>query len=133
MVIHVGTNDLAKDDAVTVSKRLEGFIQDAQQFINTIAISGVIQREDGRVPEGRISLYNDLTKELCRKLNVHYIDNNNIHGSYLNGSKLHLNRTGDKALGKNFCSYLRSIRQCTNTHHPYGSKQNFFFKRRTNS
>ncbi len=36
------------------------------------------------------------------------INNNNIDESPLNGSKLHLNRFGDIALGNAFCSYLKS-------------------------
>ena len=49
----------------------------------------------------------------CTKLNVHYIDNSNIRKSHLNGSRLHLNRNGDRILGKNLCSYLKLMSQNT--------------------
>lgn len=109
-VLHIGTNDLVKEDAATVSNRLESLIQDLKPHSNTIALSSVIKRNDGRVPEEKISTFNNLNEELCTKLNVHFIDNQNIHESHLNGSKLHLNRSGDKVLGKNLCTYFRSLR-----------------------
>ena len=64
IVLHVGTNDLVKDDAVTIAKNLDRLIQDVKPCSNTIAISGIIKREDGKVLEGKIDTTNKLIKEL---------------------------------------------------------------------
>ena len=61
--LRVGTNDLVKDDAVTVAKNIDRLIQDVKPCSNTMAISGIIKREDGRVPEGKIDTTNKLIKE----------------------------------------------------------------------
>ena len=58
----------------------------------------------------KIEQYNKLLENVCLKHNVTLIKNTNIDESRLNGSKLHLNRFGDIALGSAFCSYLRSLR-----------------------
>ena len=59
---------------------------------------------------------------MCSKHNIAYIDNSCIGRSLLNGSNLHLNRDGDKALGSAFCTYLKSDRISTrNTDHHFFS------------
>ena len=100
-----------EDDVEIVVNNLESLIQDVKPHTNKIAISGIIKKSDGEVSENVIYSFNRCTKELCAKLNVDYIVNDNIHWSHLNGSKLHLNQVGDKLLGKNFGTYLRSIRR----------------------
>lgn len=84
IIIHIGTNDLVKDNAKTVSTRLESLIQQVKPVTSTVAISSVIARDDGKVPDGRISTFNKLTEELCSKWDINYIDNENINGYHLN-------------------------------------------------
>ena len=62
---------------------------------------------------------------------MHYIDNN-LTGSHLNDPGLHLNRAGDRLLGKNLCTYLKSIRQWKNYNSYLYRDGLIFFTRDTN-
>ena len=110
VILHVGTNDLAHADANKVAKDMDDLIYEVKTHTKKIAVSSVIYRYDGRVHSNKIDQYNKLLENLCIKHKVTFIDNNNIDESRLNGSKLHLNRFGDIALGYAFCSYLKSHR-----------------------
>ena len=110
VILHVGTNDLAHGDANKVAKDMDDLINEVKTHTKKIAVSNVIMRYDGRVHSNKIEQYNKLLENLCLKHNVTLIKNTNIDESRLNGSKLHLNRFGDIALGSACCSYLRSLR-----------------------
>ena len=113
VILHVGTNDLAHADANKVAKDMDDLIYEVKTHTKKIAVSSVIYRYDGRVHSNKIDQYNKLLENLCIKHKVTFINNNNIDESRLNGSKLHLNRFGDIALGYAFCSYLKSHRTKT--------------------
>ena len=69
---------------------------------------------DGKVNNRKIDYYNKLVHDLCSKP---YIDNTYIGKSLLNRYNLHLNRDSDKALGRAFCTYLKTNRiQNSNNH-----------------
>lgn len=110
VIIHVGTNDLVYSKAEAVSHKLECLVQEMKPYAEKIGISGVIGREDGKVPDSKISRFNILTQAMCAKYNATFIDNSSINVSHLNGSNLHLNKSGDRALGQNFCKFLRDQR-----------------------
>ena len=110
IVLHVGTNNLSCDDAKVAAEEMDRLIEDARKKTANVAVSGVVKRYDNRVPNSDIIEFNNLVKNLCVKHNATFIDNEEIDDSMLNGSKLHLNHKGDKALGKNFCAYFKSIR-----------------------
>ena len=75
----MGTNDLVNNDPQDVVASLDSFIKDVMIYSNMIAISSVIERNDGRVPRSKITTFNNLTRDLCAKRAVRYIDNyNNI-------------------------------------------------------
>ena len=128
IVLHVGTNDLVRDDAITVANNLCRLIEVVKPFSKSIAISGIIERNDGRVPQGEVRHLNELISELCSEKNVYYIDNSDIRKDHLNGSKLHLNRNGDRMLGKNLCAYLRATKR--NTFNS-GEQSNFWMRSTT--
>jgi hypothetical protein len=71
--------------------------------------------------EACLTIYN-----LCTKHNINYINNDDIDKSLLNGSNLHLNKAGDKALGGTFCSYLKSSRPINTRQVPSRNNQRFF-------
>ena len=75
---------------------------------NKVAVSGAIKHYDGKVKNYNIEQYNKLINDLCSKHNITYIENSYIGKSLLNGSNLHSNRDGDKALGNAFSTYLKS-------------------------
>jgi hypothetical protein len=54
------------------------------------------------------------------------INNDDIDKSLLNGSNLHLNKAGDKALGGALCSYLKSSRPINTRQVPSRNNQRFF-------
>ena len=83
----------------------------------TPAVSGAIKRYDGKVNNRKIDYYNKLAHDLCSKHKITYLDNSYIGKSLLNRSNPHLNRDGDKALGRAICTYLKSTRiQNSNNH-----------------
>ena len=89
IVIHVETNDLVVNEtAEEVSTNLEKLVRDIKPHTENIAISSVIGREDGRISQEKIQLFNGITKEWCLNNNVDYIDNTNIISSHLNRSRL---------------------------------------------
>jgi hypothetical protein len=68
----------------------------------------------------------NLVYNLCTKHNINYINNDDIDNSLLNGSNLHLNKAGDKALGGAFCSFLKSSRPINTRQVPSRNNQRFF-------
>ena len=101
VIIYVETNDLVHSSVEVVSKDLENLVMKVKNRTNNIAISIVIIRSDGRVDSDKVLLFNRVIKEWCINNDVHFIDNSDINCTHLNGSNLHLNRTGDRLLGRN--------------------------------
>ena len=115
--MHVGTNDLVHEEPEKVAADMDNLINKAKGHTNKVAVSGAIKRYDGKVNNRKIDYYNKLVHDLCSKHKITYIDNSYIGKSLLNRSNLHLNRDGDKALGRAFCTYLKSNRiQNSNDH-----------------
>ena len=110
VVIHVGTNDLAREKPEEVAKKMETLITKVKTHANEVAASSVIRRYDNKVRASNITNYNNLLHQLCIKHNINYIDNDCIDRSMLNGSNLHLNKHGDKSLGGAFCAFLKPKR-----------------------
>lgn len=110
IILHVGTNNLTNEDPEDVATKMESLIQDAKNQAKNVAVSSVVNRYDGRVPPNHITTFNGLLHDLCLRQQVTFIDNSIIKKSLLNRSNLHLNKNGDRVLGKAFCEYLRSLR-----------------------
>ena len=110
IILHVGTNDLVREEPEKVAAEMDSLVNKVKAHTNKVAVSGAIKRYDGKVKNYKIEQYNKLINGLCSKHNITYIDNSYIGKSLLNGSNLHLNRYGDKALGSAFCIYLKSDR-----------------------
>ena len=113
IILHVGTNDLVREEPEKVATNMDSVVNKVKAHTNKVAVSGAIKRYDGKVKKYKIEQYNKLIDGLCSKHNITYIDNSYIGKSLLNGSNLHLNRDGDKALGSAFCTYLKSDRIST--------------------
>ena len=117
IILHVGTNDLVHEEPEKVAADMDNLINKAKGHTNKVAVSGAIKRYDGKANNRKIDYYNKLVHDLCSKHKITYIDNSYIGKSLLNRSNLHLNRDGDKALGRAFCTYLKSNRiQNSNNH-----------------
>ena len=127
VILHVGTNDLARQEPNEVAENMEALVSKMKTHAKEIAVSSVVKRYDNKVKPSSIMQYNNLSHELCIKHKIAYIDNNCIDKPLLNRSNLHLNRNGDKALGSAFCAYLKPK---TATRMPVSStmnSENFFW------
>jgi lysophospholipase L1-like esterase len=122
IILHVGTNDLVREEPKKVAADMENLINKAKAHTNKLAVSGVIKRYDGKVNNHKIDQYNKLANDLCSKHKITFINNSCIGKSLLNRSNLDLNRDGDKALGSSFCTYLKSDRISTS------NSNNHFFR-----
>ena len=71
-----------------------------------IAFSGVIHRNDQDLEE-EIKEINRKLENLYKGKGIKFINNTNIHGSCLNRSKLHLNKSGTALLVKIFSQALK--------------------------
>ncbi len=107
VIIHVGTNDLARTQPDRVIKNMEALITKVKTKGKEVAVSGIIKRYDNKVRPNNINSYNNLLHKLCIKHKIAYIDNECIVKSMLNRSNLHVNKNGDRALGSAFCTFLK--------------------------
>jgi hypothetical protein len=105
---------------------MDVLIEEVKSRAERVDVSSVIERHDGRVPASKIASYNNLVYNLCTKHIINYINNDDIDKSLLNGSNLHLNKAGDKALGGALCSYLKSSRPINTRQVPSRNNQRFF-------
>ena len=110
IILHVGTNDLVHEDSEMVATKMDALIKEAKSKARHVVVSSIIKRYDSRVALSRITLFNNLMIDLCSQHNTTYLNNDHIDKSLLNRSNLHLNQNGDRALGRTFCNYLKSIR-----------------------
>ena len=99
IIIHVGTNDLARAPPTTVIK--------VKGQANEVAVSSVVRRYDNKVKPNTITYYNNLFHQLCIDHKIANINNDCIDKPMLNRSNLHLNQKGDRVLGSAFCAFLK--------------------------
>ena len=109
MVIHSGTNDLT--DKVNTLQKIRKVINAIKENdVNNeieIVLSSVIHRDDQDL-EDEINKLNKKRENLCKGKGMRFIDNSNIKSSSLNGSKLHLNKSGTALLTKKFAKIVNS-------------------------
>ena len=65
IILHIGTNDLVREDAENVAKKMDVLIEEVKSRAERVAVSSVIERHDGRVPASKIASYNNLVYNLC--------------------------------------------------------------------
>ena len=107
IIIHTSTNDIQNKvhtlqkvrNVITTIKEID--VKNEMQ----IAFSSVIHRDDQDIEE-EIKEINRKLENLCKGKRIKFI-NNNIDGSCLNRSKLHLNKSGTALLVKNFSQALK--------------------------
>ena len=109
MVIHSGTNDLTyKVNTLQKIRKVINAIKenDVNNEIE-IVLSSVIHRDDQDL-EDEINKLNEKLENLCKGKGMRFIDNSNIKSSFLNRSKLHLNKSGTALLTKHFAKMVNS-------------------------
>ena len=108
IIIHTSTNDIQNKvntflkfrKVITTIKEIE--VNNEVQS----AFSGIIHRDDQDFEE-EIKEINRKLENLCKGKGIKFINNNNIDGSCLNRSKLHLNKSGTALLVKKFSQALK--------------------------
>ena len=108
IIIHNGTNDI--QNQVKTLQKVRKFVTtmkeiDVNKEIQT-AFSSVIHRNNQDFEE-EIKEVNRKLENLCKGKVIKFINNNNIDGSCLNRSKLHLNKSETALLVKNFSQALK--------------------------
>eukprot|EP00112_Aurelia_sp_Birch-Aquarium-sp1_P000204 Seg1018.6 transcript_id=Seg1018.6/GoldUCD/mRNA.D3Y31 product="hypothetical protein" protein_id=Seg1018.6/GoldUCD/D3Y31 len=87
-VLHTGANDFRNEEEDDeIAKTIFGLAKTLKADENTVYVSGIINRDDGKM-NARITNVNRVLKELCGEANFPFIDNSNIEVSH------HLNRSG---------------------------------------
>ena len=104
IILHVGTNDLRDNvPADEVADRVMALATECSKT-STILISAIVTRGD--VLRGKAVTVNDILKHHCNRLNIGFIEHENIKLTDLNNSQLHLNRDGSQKLSGNFLHVL---------------------------
>ena len=108
IVLHVGTNDLkGVCKASKISERIVNLAMKCAENGSRVFVSGIVKRGD--VLGGKAEAVNQILKASCQSRNIGFIDHNNIELGDLNGSKLHLNKTGSKKLTSNIVNFISKI------------------------
>ena len=107
IIIHVGTNDLqCTDTASKIAGRIMNLALKCSQH-SKVFVSGIVKRGDNL--NGKGESVNDILQKSCISRNIPFIANNNIELSDLNGSQLHLNKTGTLKLTSNFLEFISKV------------------------
>ena len=101
IIIHVGTNDLASSKKSNeIAESIIALAKNLKTDTCNVSISNITIRDDQY--KKKASEVNKSLKELCKKYNFNLIiHDNTITIKHLNGSKLHLNKRGNKILSSN--------------------------------
>ena len=75
IIIHVGTNDLARAPRTTDIKSMETLITKVKGQASEVAVSSVVRRYDNKVRLNTITYYNNLLHQLCIDHKIAYINN----------------------------------------------------------
>ena len=110
IIIHSGTNDIQNN--VNTLQKIRKVISSIKEYDTDdnikIALSSIIHRSDHDF-EDKINETNRKIENLCKGKGMIFINNSNIDSTWLNRSKLHLNKSGTSRLIKNFSKAVNSV------------------------
>lgn len=108
-LVHVGTNDLkSAETASQVAKGIINFALSCSKEADVpVIVSSLITRDDNLYQ--KVEAVNEILEKSCEERNMGFIDNSNITNNDLNGSKLHLNKTGVSKLENNFKHFINKV------------------------
>lgn len=109
IILHVGTNNLEKDEVNVVTDKIVNVCQLIEQELPEceIAISELTPRNDSPALESNRKEVNKSLKAFCRTRDWSVISHNNISETGLNSRGLHLNRRGISTLARDFNTFIR--------------------------
>ena len=124
IIIHVGTNDLASNTpAEKVAESIIDLASTLKSDSCSVAISSITMRNDKR--RNKIAQVNRSLKRLCQEKNFQLINyENTITERHLNGSKLHLNKSGTTILSNNFTETISNSIQSQFIFHSLNNRRN---------
>ena len=104
LILHIGTNNLRKGDAKSVTDGIINHAQSIEQQCpdTEIIVSGIISRSDVISASSRVRETNELVKSVCNQKNWIFIPNINLKTAHLNARGLQLNSPGSLLLQNNF-------------------------------
>ena len=104
-VIHAGTNNLPTDSEYECIEHVEDLAKCTKaRFPDAkVALSAITPRRDIDLSAKMVEV-NNMIQELCTKLGLYFINNNNLNESCLN---LNLNPKGSAYLATNFIKFIR--------------------------
>ena len=117
-VIHTGTLNLKRDSTKIVIQRIERMetnIKDKK--LQHVAISSIVHRFDIQESQ-KIIAVNRAIKQICRRNQRTFIDNDNMDRSCLWRDGLHLNQIGKQRLAQNIINLLSSFPSLADTQVP---------------
>ena len=101
IILHCGNNDLSSSKSdVDISTELINLAHSIKAKGINVVISGLLRRGDSL--ESKRARTNAIIRDMCKKEDVKYMENENIKIEHLNGSLLHLNKYGDSVFANNF-------------------------------
>ena len=105
-ILHTGSNDLnSVKTPEEISEEIIKLALNLKTDKNEIVVSGIIGRKDQH--NGKGVMVNKLLKTKCATNTLGFMDNTNILiKKHLNGSGIHLNHEGTKALADNFLKII---------------------------
>ena len=108
IVLHVGTNNTRADTPDQIANKISTIAENIGKVSpgTSIAISGIIHREDDRSLNVKIDKVNFLLSKSCSQNSWGYIDNRDIKKDCLNRGGLHLNRKGIFSLESSFKIFI---------------------------
>ena len=132
IIIHTGTNDI--QNKVNTLQKVRKVITTIKEIdVNNeiqIAFSSVIRRDDQDFEE-EIKEINRKLENLRKGKGIKFTNNNNIDGSCLNRSKMHLNKSGIGQLGKKFSQPVNGshsdLKQFLESESPLKTMKNTFY------
>ena len=108
-IIHSGTNDIQNN--VNTLQKIRKVISSIKEYDTDdnikIALPSMIHRSEHDF-EDKINETNRSLENLCKGKGMIFINNSNIDSTFLNRSKLHLNKSGTSLLIKNFSKVVNS-------------------------
>lgn len=109
MLVVFGTNDTRYRPANEIMQGLVDLHHQIKENSpeTSIVMSELIKRDDHPTAKSNVLEVNKLIRDYCNKNKIDFISHNNIHESSLNGSRLHLNRSGTALFAKNLITYLK--------------------------
>ena len=110
MVIHIGSNDLGKENMDTIQNIQTIVNRTKRRSPNTrIAISSIIVRKDRASFGKQYAVLNNDLKTFADDNLLDFISNDNLDDTCLGVKRVHLNKKGNSFFARNLINYFDSF------------------------